>query len=71
MPQDWRQRYADKIVPADFTAKQIHAGNRVFIGSASGEPQALVRAMVSAGEKLADTELVQMLTLGVAPYADA
>jgi acyl-CoA hydrolase/GNAT superfamily N-acetyltransferase len=70
MPQDWRERYADKIVTADFAAKQIHPGDRVFIGSASGEPQALVRAMVQAGEKLADTEIVQVLTLGVAPYAD-
>ncbi|MEP0844304.1 MAG: GNAT family N-acetyltransferase [Phycisphaerae bacterium] len=70
MSQDWRQRYADKLVTADYAARQIKPGDRVFIGSASGEPQALVRAMVQANEKLADTELVQVLTLGVAPYAD-
>lgn len=70
MPQDWRQRYADKIVAPEFAAKLIQPGNRVFIGSACGEPQALVRAMVEASGKLADTELVQVLTLGVAPYAD-
>ena len=68
MSQNWRERYADKIVPADFAAKKIKPGNRVFIGSACGEPQALVRAMVQSGEKLADTELVQVLTLGVAHY---
>ncbi len=70
MTQNWRERYADKIVTADFAAKKIKPGNRVFIGSACGEPQALVQAMVRAGEKLADTELVQVLTLGVAHYAD-
>jgi acyl-CoA hydrolase/GNAT superfamily N-acetyltransferase len=70
MAGNWRERYADKIVPAAFAAKKIRPGDRVFIGSACGEPQALVRAMVQAGEKLADTEIVHVLTLGVAPYAD-
>jgi acyl-CoA hydrolase/GNAT superfamily N-acetyltransferase len=50
--------------------KHIRPGNRVFMGSACGEPQELVRALVQAGGNLSDTELVQVLTLGVAPYAD-
>src|SRR3972149_1194956 len=67
MSTDWRTRYADKVVTAAEAVKEIRRGNRVFIGSACGEPQALVRAMVEAGTGLADTEVVQILTLGVAP----
>ena len=50
-------------------AKQIKPGNRVFFGSACGEPQALMQAMTEAGAGLSDTEVVQVLTLGLAPYA--
>jgi acyl-CoA hydrolase/GNAT superfamily N-acetyltransferase len=70
MAQDWRKKYAAKIVSADQAVRLIKPGNRVFIGSACGEPQELTRALAKAGESLADTEVVHVLTLGVAPYAD-
>jgi len=70
MSEHWRERYADKVVPAAKAVKGIGRGARVFIGSACGEPQALVRAMVEAGSGLTDTEVIQVLTLGVAPYTD-
>jgi len=70
MSRDWRERYADKIMPAVRAMKMIKPGSRVFIGSACGEPQALVRAMCEAGQDMADTELIHVLTLGVAPYTD-
>lgn len=70
MSQHWRERYADKVVPAAQALRQLKPGTRVFIGSACGEPQALVRAMCEVGGGLADTELIQVLTLGVAPYTD-
>ncbi|HSW46017.1 MAG TPA: GNAT family N-acetyltransferase [Phycisphaerae bacterium] len=67
---NWRERYADKIVPAARAVSTIKPGCRVFIGSACGEPQALVRAMCDVSQNLADTELINVLTLGVAPYTD-
>jgi len=67
---DWHERYADKIVPAARAVRMIKPGSRVFLGSACGEPQALVRAMCDVSQELADTELVHVLTLGVAPYTD-
>ncbi|MHC4672993.1 MAG: acetyl-CoA hydrolase/transferase family protein, partial [Planctomycetota bacterium] len=70
MSDNWRERCADKLVPAVAALKKIKPGNRVFIGSACGEPQALVKAMVETCEGVADTELLQVLTLGVAPYTD-
>ncbi len=70
MSKDWRERYADKVVPAARAVKNIGRGARVFVGSACGEPQALVRAMAEAGAGFTDTEVIQVLTLGVAPYTD-
>jgi acyl-CoA hydrolase/RimJ/RimL family protein N-acetyltransferase len=71
MSNQWRELCANKIVPAAEAVKKIRAGDRVFIGSACGEPQELVRAMVAYADHLADTEIVHVLTLGVAPYAQA
>lgn len=69
MPSDWRQRYAAKIKTAAEAIKTIRPGDRVYVGSACGEPQELVRALAAAGDNLADTEVVHVLTFGVAPYA--
>ena len=68
-PADWRMRYADKITTAERAVKCVRHGHRVFIGSGAGEPQALVAAL-AAREDLRDTEIVHILTLGVAPYAE-
>ena len=65
----WRDLCSNKIVTATEAIKTIRPGDRVFIGSACGEPQELVRAMTEFGDGLVDTELIHVLTLGVAPYA--
>ncbi len=70
MSTDWQTRYADKLKSPEEIIKFIRPGDRVFIGSACGEPQALVRAMVEQSAGLADTEVIHVLTLGVAPYTD-
>ncbi len=66
---NWRQRYADKIASPEHAAAGVRPGNRVFIGSGAGEPQTLVEAL-SARTDLSDTEIVHILTLGVAAYAE-
>ncbi len=70
MGKDWRETYGDKLIPPTGAIRKIRPGNRVFIGSACGEPQELVRALGKVGSELADTEVLHVLTLGVAPYAD-
>lgn len=70
MSQVWRKQYQERLLSAAEAVAKIHPGARVFIGSACGEPRALVNAMVHAADHLADTELIHVLTLGVAPYAD-
>jgi acyl-CoA hydrolase/GNAT superfamily N-acetyltransferase len=68
--QDWRQRYADKVVTAEEAIRGILPGRRILIGSGAAEPVTLVRAMVEQGAHLADNEVVHLLTLGPAPYVE-
>ncbi len=52
----------------------IHRGDRIFIGTGCGEPQHLVHALTDYVQThptaLFDTEVFQVWTLGIAPYAD-
>jgi acyl-CoA hydrolase/GNAT superfamily N-acetyltransferase len=65
----WQERYADKITTAAQAVASVKHGNRVFIGSGAGEPQLLVEALSNRSD-LTDTEIVHILTLGVATYAE-
>ena len=66
---DWQSRYHDKVETATHAVRRIRHGSRVFVGSGAGEPQSLVRAL-AARENLDDAEIVHIMTLGVAPYAE-
>ncbi|RJP35428.1 MAG: GNAT family N-acetyltransferase [Phycisphaerales bacterium] len=68
-PSGWIARYRDKVATAQEAVASIRPGQRVFIGSGAGEPQMLVEAL-SARSDLSDTEIVHILTLGVATYAE-
>ncbi len=70
MTTDWREKWSKKIVSAKAAIRPIKPGNRVFVGSACGEPQELVRALVDSGSNAEDTEVLNVLTMGVAPYTD-
>jgi acyl-CoA hydrolase len=65
---DWQGPFADKITTAEHAVEVVRPGQRVFVGSGAGEPQTLVEAL-SAREDITDTEIVHILTLGVATYA--
>ncbi len=66
---NWQERFADKVVTAERAAAVVSTGHRVFVGSGAGEPQTLVEAL-SAKEGLNDTEIIHLLTLGVATYTE-
>ncbi|MFH2009119.1 MAG: GNAT family N-acetyltransferase [bacterium] len=66
---DWREKYADQLATAPEAVGRVEPGQRVFVGTACAEPQALVRALTARAGALPDTELVQLLSLGEAPYA--
>jgi acyl-CoA hydrolase/GNAT superfamily N-acetyltransferase len=66
--------YPEKFPTLERIFSAIHPGNRIFIGTGCGEPQYLVKALVdyvrSHPKAFFDAELLQVWTLGVAPYAD-
>jgi acyl-CoA hydrolase/RimJ/RimL family protein N-acetyltransferase len=66
---DWKQNYQSEILTADEAVKRIRPGQRVFIGTACGEPLELVQALAKRAFDLPDTEIVHLLTFGDAPYA--
>lgn len=70
MQTDWRETWHKKIVSGKAAIKNVKPGNRVFLGSACGEPQELVRALVDTAGNIEDTEVLNVLTMGVAPYTD-
>jgi acyl-CoA hydrolase/GNAT superfamily N-acetyltransferase len=65
----WREKYASRVVTPSEAAERIRPGQRVFIGTGCGQPQALVAAVSARWRDLADTEIVHLLTSGEAPYA--
>jgi len=67
---NWQDAYSDMIVTAADAVKRIRPGQRVFVGTGCGQPQALVNALTARGSELTDTEIIHLLTSGDAPYAD-
>lgn len=66
----WIQRYANKVRTPREALSSLGHGSRVFVGSGAAEPQTLVNTLAELAYDLEDTEIVHILTLGVAPYAD-
>jgi len=67
---NWQEDYRDVVVTAEQAVAHVQPGQRVFVGTACGVPQALVHALAARSSELADTEIVHLLTLGEAPYAE-
>ncbi len=74
MLEQWQKRYPQKFASTDDIFKNIHAGDRIFIATGCGEPQYLVSRLVAYVEAhpkaFFDAEVLQVWTLGVAPYTD-
>src|SRR6185436_18492563 len=64
--------YRRKTTTADRAVSEILSGQRVFVGSGAAEPQTLVEALTRRGASgaISDAEIVHILTLGIAPYAE-
>lgn len=69
-----RRQWPEKFASEDEVFDHIRPGHRIFISTACGEPQHLVRALINYIERkpnaFFDAELVQVWTLGIAPYTD-
>ncbi len=68
--EDWETRFKHKIRTADMAISTIRRGDKVFIGSGAAEPQILVKALIESAGRLADTRIMHIMTLGVAPYTE-
>jgi len=61
--------YREKLVSADNAIHQIKSGNRVVTGHACGEPGCLVDKLVEYASELNGVEIVHMVPMGPAKYA--
>ena len=67
---DWKEKYKDKIGTAAAAMKAIKSGDTIFIGTGCAQPQHLVRALVEHAGHIYEAHIIQLLTMGEAPYAD-
>jgi len=72
--EEIKRSWPDRFKPERIIFDQIRPGDRIFIGTGCGEPQHLVKELLSfvKGHPKAclDAELINIVTLGVAPYTD-
>ena len=67
--KNWKEVYHDKIVTAEAALQTVKSGDRVVTGHACGEPQVLVEALVARAPELSKVEIVHMVAMGPAKYA--
>jgi acyl-CoA hydrolase/GNAT superfamily N-acetyltransferase len=74
IPQEIRDSYKSKFAAETVIFDHIHRGDRIFVSTGCGEPQYLIRALTdylkSHPKAFFDAEVIQVWTLGVAPYAE-
>ncbi len=56
----WADNYQQSRLPVDKAIARIQSGQRVFIGSSSGEPQHLVKGLAEASLRYTDLEIVRL-----------
>jgi acyl-CoA hydrolase/GNAT superfamily N-acetyltransferase len=63
----WPDDYLQKRISPQEAIRRIHSGQRVFIGTACGEPQCLVRELAAQSGRFADLEIIQLYSQEVSP----
>jgi 4-hydroxybutyrate CoA-transferase len=66
---NWRNLFRDKLVSAEAALQCVKSGDRVVIAHACGEPPSLVEALVARAPELTQVEIVHMVAMGPAKYA--
>jgi len=75
MIEEIKSRWPGKFREKErFIFQNIHPGDRIFVGTGCGEPQHLVASLLefvkTQPKAFLDAELMNIVTLGVAPYTD-
>ena len=67
----WPAKFRDQ---ERFIFQEIRPGDRIFVGTGCGEPQFLIRSLFDfvrlQPKSFMDAEIINIVTLGVAPYTD-
>lgn len=66
---DCRAVRTPKLMSADEAVKVVKSGDRVVLGHACGEPPTLVEALVARAPELSGVEIVHMVNMGPAKFA--
>lgn len=66
---DWKSYYKEKVTTADEAVKLIKSGNRIAVSHACGEPTFVIDAMIRNKEAYRNVEIVHMVPMGKAEYA--
>ena len=67
---NWTDIYRKRCTSAAEAVKDIRSGDRVWIHPGCNTPARLIEAMVARAPELENVEVVHILTLGPAPYAE-
>ena len=67
---EWTEKYKDKIVTATEAISKIRRGTRILLGTGCGVPYHLVQELGKNADRMADNEIVHLLTIGNTPSAD-
>ena len=67
---DWKEKYEYLVLPARDAIKKIRPGDNIFIGTGCAQPQHLVNSLVDFGNHIYDAHIIQLLTMGAAPYVN-
>jgi len=65
---DWPKIYKEKLTDAESALSRIRRGAPIFIASACGEPQLLVKTLLTMAHHFADVEMIHFLDLGLTDY---
>jgi acyl-CoA hydrolase len=66
----WVDYFNRKKTSAEEALKIVKSGNRVYIHPGCAEPESLVSALVARAPELQNVEIIHLLTVGSAEYAD-
>lgn len=68
--QHWMKIYRGRVTTAEEALKDVQSGDSVWVHPGCNTPQRLIDALVGRGPELEDVNVVHILTLGPAPYAE-
>ncbi len=67
----WLTQYESNITTAEKALEEVESGLRIYLTGNCSVPQHLLGALVERAKGLKDIEIVQVLTIGPAPHAQA